>query len=237
MNVMQRSVDTNVCMTRHINGATQARRLECGALSNSHVGNSSGLQGYTVTSPAYRNMNDTFARTSTVKPLESDSCTSAGMALPRHSDSTRSSLRYPTQKLVVNGKLAAPISGQMKQQEGSSDSVRIIDRTGFRNGEVLLPSKIRLQNFPTAVTNGEGVVPEEPSKMSRSPQNVKQENGLSGKLEQMEGGEREPKISSSPPAAISAERVTSDPQRVDETEQKIQEPPAPVARLAARCQS
>jgi hypothetical protein len=201
------------------------------------VGNSSSHQGYIVTSPAYRNMNDTFARTSTIKPLESDTCTSAGMPLSRHCDNTRSSLRYPTQKLMVNGKLATPVLEQMKQQERPPDSARITDRTGFRNGEVLLPSKIRLQNFPTAVSNGEGNVPEEPPRTTRSPQNVKQENGLSGKLEQMEGRDRDPKISQSPPAAVSAEGITSDPQHVDETEQKIQEPPAPVARLAVHCQS
>jgi hypothetical protein len=138
---------------------------------------------------------------------------------------------------MVNGKLATPISEQMKQQEGPSDSLRITDRTGFRNGEVLLPSKIRLQNFPTAVTNGEGNVPEEPPRTSRSPQNVKQENGLNGRLEQMEGRDSEPKISPSPPAAVSAEGITSDSHHVDETEQNSQEPPAPVARLAMHRQS
>jgi hypothetical protein len=182
-------------------------------------------------------MNYTFARTSTIKPLESDTCTSAGIPLSRLGDNTRSSLRYPTQKLMVNGKLATPVSEQMKQQEKPPDSVRITDRTSFRNGEVLLPSKIRLHNFPAAVNNGEGTVPEELSRSSTSPQIIKQENGLSGKLEQMEGRDREPKISPSPPTAVSAEGNTSDPQHVDQTEQKIQEPPAPVARLAMHCQS
>jgi hypothetical protein len=125
----------------------------------------------------------------------------------------------------------------MKQQEKPPDSMRITDRTGFRNGEVLLPSKIRLQNFPATVSNGEGNVPEEPSRTSTSPQNVKQENGLSGKLEQMEGRDHDPKISPSPPTAVSAEGNMSDPRHVDETEQKIQEPPALVARLAMHCQS
>jgi hypothetical protein len=132
---------------------------------------------------------------------------------------------------MVNGKLAIPVSEHMKQQEKPPDSVTI------RNGEVLLPSKIRLHNFPAAVSNGDGHVPEEPSRTSTSPQNVKQENGLSGKLEQMEGRDRDPKISPSPPTTVSAEGITSDPQHVDETEQKIQESPAPVARLAMQCQS
>jgi hypothetical protein len=137
---------------------------------------------------------------------------------------------------VVNGKLATPVTEAIKQQERSPDSARIMDRAGFRNGEVLLPSKMTLQNLPTAVTNGEVSAPEEPPKMSRSPQNVKQENGLSRKLEQTEGRDREPKISS-PPASISADGIASDPQCVDETEQKIQERPAPASRLAAHCLS
>jgi hypothetical protein len=226
-------------MTRYVGGATLPRRLECGAASSSHVGGSSGHQGYTVTFPAYRNMNDTFARTSTIKPVESDTCTSAGMPLLRHGDNTRSSLRYPTQKLVVNGKLATPVLEQNKLQDGPPESVRTIERTGFRNGEVLLPSKIRLQNFPSTVTNGERNVPQEPPTLPGSPLNVKQENGLSGKLERMDGRDHQLKISPSLPTTISAEGITNDPQHVDEREQKLQEAPAPapVARLATHCLS
>jgi len=236
VNLMQRSIDTPVSMSRHMSNATLTRRPECGTVSNSHLGNSSSHQGYIVTSPAYRNMNDTFARTSAIKPLESDTCTSAGIPLSRHADSSRASLRYPTQKLMVNGKLATPLSEQAKQREAPPDLVRIADRTGLRNGEFILPSKTCLQNFSTAGSNGEGNVLEEPPRISRSPPHVKQENDLIGRQQQMEDGAHEPKISPSPPTAVSTEGITIDSQHLAKTEQNNQEPPAPVTRLAMHSQ-
>jgi hypothetical protein len=226
VNSAQRPIDTNVCMSRHVSSATLTRRQECGA-----VGNCSSHQGYIVTSPAYRNMNDTFARTSAIKPLESATCTSAGMPLSRHADNSRSSVRYPTQKLVVNGKLATPVSEQNKQRDGSADFVRTVDRGGLRNGEVLLPSKTCLQSFSTAVSNGESNVPEEPSRTSRSPLHVKQENGSTERQQQAE----EPGISPLPPAACS-EGTPSDSQHFVKTEQSSLEPSVPVTRLAVNSQ-
>jgi hypothetical protein len=225
-NPVQRPVDSFVSMSRHVGSATLTRRQECGA-----VGSGSSHQGYIVTSPAYRNMNDTFARTSAIKPLESDTCTSAGMPLSRHADNSRSSVRYPTQKLVVNGKLATPVSEQNKQRDGSVDLVRTADRAGLRIGEVLLPSKTCLQSFSMAVSNGEANVPEEPPRTSRSPPYVKQENGLTGRQQQTE----EPGISPSPPAACS-EGTTSDSQQFAKTEQSSLETPASVTRCPMNSQ-
>lgn len=222
VNQVQRSIDTNVSMSRHVSSSAHCRRQECGAVSNS-----SSHQGYIVTSPAYRNTSDSFARTSAIKPLESDTCTSAGLPLSRHADNNRSSVRYPTQKLVVNGKLATPVSEQMKQREGSVDLVRTADRAGLRNGEVLLPSKTCLQSLSTAVSSEEGNAREEPPRTWRSPPHVKQESNLTGRQHQTE----EPGVSAAPHAA-SSEGTTSDMQHFVKTEQNSLEPPAAVTRLA-----
>ncbi|XP_021936810.1 uncharacterized protein LOC110838176 isoform X3 [Zootermopsis nevadensis] len=216
----------DVSVGRHVSSATLTRKQECGA-----VGSSLSHQGYIVTSPAYRNMNDAFARTSAIKPLESDTCTSAGVPLSRRADGGRSSARYPTQKLVVNGKLATPVSEQNKQRDGSVDVVRSADRSGLKNGEFLLPSKACLPSFSTAVRNGETDVPVEPLRTTRSPPHVKQHNGLPGRQQHTE----DPGVLPSPPAACS-EGIKGDWRHFAEAEQSVLEPSSPVTRLAVNSQ-
>ena len=231
----QRSIDT-VSITRNISSAALNRRQECGAVSNSHVASSSSHQGYVVMLPAYRNMNDTFARTSAIKPLESNTCSSAGVLLSRHPEKSRSSLRYPTQKLMVNGKLATPVLEQVKKQDGPPDMLRVADRNALRNEEVQVPLKTRLQNVLTAVSNGEGNVPEDPPRASRSPPHTKRENGLMESQQQLEGTDREIKAST-PPAVVITEGHTNDSQCINQTDQKNQDPPAPVTRLDTHSQT
>ena len=234
VNLTQRSIGT-VSISRSISSATLNRRQECGAVNNSHIASSSSHQGH-VMLPAYRNMNDTFARTSAIKPLESDTCTSVGVPLSRHSEKIRSSLRYPTQKLMVNGKLAVPVSEQIKQQDGSLDTVRVADRNVLRNGEVQMPSKTHLQSALTEEGNGEGNVPEDPPRASRSPPCVQRENSLIERQQPLEGVDHEIKTSALPSAAVSAEGHTSDSQCINQTDQKNQEPGAPVTKLTTHSQ-
>lgn len=234
VNLTQRAIDT-VSISRNISSATLYRRQECGAANNSYIGSSSGHQGHVVMLPAYRNMNDTFARTSAIKPLASDTCTSAGVSLSRHPEKIRPSLCYPTQKLMVNGKLATPFTEQIKPQDGPPDGVRVGDQNVLRNGEVQVPSKTHLQSVSLAIGKGEGNAPEEPPRASISPPYVKQETGLIERQQQLEG-DHEIKMSSSPPTAFSAEGHTSDSQCLNQTDRKNQEPPAPVTRLATHNQ-
>jgi len=235
VNLTRRSIGT-VSISRSISSATLNRRQECGAVNNSHITSSSSHQGHVVMLPAYRNMNDTFARTSAIKPLESDTCTSVGVPLSRHSEKIRTSLRYPTQKLMVNGKLAMPVSQQIQQQDGSQDALRVADRNVLKNVEVQVPSKTHLQSVLTAVGNGEGNTPEDPPRASRSPPYVQRENSLIERQQPLEGGDHEIKMSSLPPAAVSTEAHTSDSQCINQTDQKNQEPHAPVTRLTAHSQ-
>ena len=179
-----KTLDINISVSRHVSNGTLTRRQECGALNNGHLGNTTSYQGQIVTSPAFRNMNDTFVRTSDVKPIESDMCVPPGVPLSRHVDNIRSSLRYPTQKLVVNGKLAIPVSDPGKQSEGPPDLVKMADRVGLRNGDIILPSKSRLQNFSTSISNGGDIVPDDSSKVPRSPPHAKLESDMTGRQKQ-----------------------------------------------------
>jgi len=181
-------------------------------------------------------MNDTFARTSAIKPLESDTCTSVGVPLSRHCEKIRTSLRYPTQKLMVNGKLAMPVSEQIQQQDGSQDALRVADRNVLRNGEVQVPSKTHLQSVLAAVGNGEGNAPKDPPSASRPPPYVQRENILIERQQPLEGRDHEIKMPSLPPAAVSTEGHTSDSQCINQTDQKNQEPHAPVTRLTTHSQ-
>jgi hypothetical protein len=137
---------------------------------------------------------------------------------------------------MVNGKLAMPVSERIQQHDGSQDALRVADRNVLKNGEVQVPSKTHLQSVLTAVGNGEGNTPEDPPGASRSPPYVQRENSLIERQQPLEGGDHEIKMSSLPPTAVSTEGHTSDSQCINQTDQKNQEPHAPVTRLTAHSQ-
>ncbi|PNF15783.1 hypothetical protein B7P43_G10424 [Cryptotermes secundus] len=234
--VPHKRLENIITSQRHLEHSNVTQRHRESATTQKHVGKSNQNQGSVsneITLQRYHQNGSSLRHlengTGSQKQAENGNITSRltdSMNVTQRSIDTNVSMTRHTSILE-----------QMKLQEKPPDSVRITDRMGFRNGEVVLPSKLRLQNFPTAVSNGAGNMPEEPSRTSTSPQMVKQENSVSGKLEQTEGRDRDPRISPSSPTAVSSEGITNDPQHVDETEQKIQEPPAPVTRLAMRCQS
>ncbi|KAK7867114.1 hypothetical protein R5R35_005835 [Gryllus longicercus] len=90
--------------------------------------------------------------------------------------------KYSTQKLVVNGKLAAPLPDRTVQNGGFTDSLRMsdLDRTNKRNNSnfMSMPARARLQRLPLAVPNGD--LPPKPQSMSpRSPSSSSPTQSLS----------------------------------------------------------
>ena len=231
-----KSADISVSVSRHVSNGTLTRRHECGSLNNGHVGNATSYQGQIVTSPAFRNMNDTFVRTSAVKPIESDMCVPPGMLLSRHADNIRSSLRYPTQKLVVNGKLAISTHDQGKHSELQPDLVRMADRVGLRNGDIILPTKSNLHNFSTSLCNGGDNVPDDPSKVPRSPLHAKLESDIAGRQKQSEDcGVHESRVSPLP-ASGQLEGNNSSTHHPAKGEFSTQDPQTTVSKLAMHSQ-
>ncbi|XP_069684849.1 protein Shroom isoform X2 [Periplaneta americana] len=156
------TVDTNISVSRHINSVALSKKQE---------------------SSTCRNMNDTFSRTSAIRPLDTDASASSGIPLSRQSDGSRSSLRYPTQKLLVNGKVAMPVTEQGKLRDSQPDLVKT---TSLRTGEAILPSKMRLQSLSPAGSGGEGSTSDEASSSSRSSPHLKAENDAVAKQQQVE---------------------------------------------------
>lgn len=86
----------------------------------------------------YRNTSHLYTRPQPLKAFD-------GNTIDTNSQSSKSlegwsSMRYPTQKLVVNGKLATPL------QNGSD-----FDRNGVRSGSMSMPARARLQRLPLVV--------------------------------------------------------------------------------------
>ncbi|XP_063244622.1 uncharacterized protein LOC134545119 [Bacillus rossius redtenbacheri] len=129
-------------------GSSVPQRHSDGSYSQ-NISNSSSVS----TSQPYRSMNVSFKRFSSMKHTDNSAAEDANASLSRFSDGARASLRYPTQKLMVNGKLAtslsewAPASNVMSRSDGNRGSVRV--------KAVMEPCRARLQRVPAVLSSRE----------------------------------------------------------------------------------
>nr|CAD7585694.1 unnamed protein product [Timema genevievae] len=126
----------------------------------------------TSSSQRYSQVNPSFVRSTSMKQVDQDDLSSS--SLSRFSDQNRSSLRYPTQKLMVNGKLATSLSEWAPSKNGSLRSGDGI-RSSVRSVSVMEPSRARLQKVPVLLQSCQSqpspaAAPRSPPHLSKSEQ-------------------------------------------------------------------
>nr|CAD7455203.1 unnamed protein product [Timema tahoe] len=126
----------------------------------------------TSSSQRYSQVNPSFVRSTSMKQVDQDNLSSS--SLSRFSDQNRSSLRYPTQKLMVNGKLATSLSEWAPSKNGSLRSGDGI-RSSVRSVSVMEPSRARLQKVPVLLQSCQSqpspaAAPRSPPHLSKSEQ-------------------------------------------------------------------
>ncbi|XP_067012486.2 protein Shroom isoform X2 [Anabrus simplex] len=162
--------ENGIVTSRHVDALHQ-RYLEGGTLSRRHLESNRSLDGSTslyryqdniqsqkhynpLSTSGYRNTGSMFSRPSGMRSTEN---------LHQKTDGSRagdhwSNLKYSTQKLVVNGKLAAPLSERTVQNGGFTESVRMSDLNRLSKREFSsMPARARLQRLPLAVPNGDTI--------------------------------------------------------------------------------
>nr|CAD7402151.1 unnamed protein product [Timema cristinae] len=154
--LLQKYTSSNVPLQRHFDSG-----------SNVQAQNTN-----TSSSQRYSQVNPSFVRSTSMKQVDQDDLSSS--SLSRFSDQNRSSLRYPTQKLMVNGKLATSLSEWAPSKNGSLKSGDGI-RSSMRSVSVMEPSRARLQKVPVMLQSGQSqpsltAAPRSPPHLSKGEQ-------------------------------------------------------------------